>query len=211
MRWTSCLLFCGPLLGCTPGGPLTSTVHLTPADENSRVFNEAVEAIVQDPGALIVDPDDASLMSGDSDMLHHVYGPSADALLAAVKNAGVPDDHRFVAACDPKPASAERACELLYLDDSRDITVEEGARVKKQRDNTGGQVLVLELSTVDADAFETLTADYVGHRVAIAVDDRVLSAPIVKEAMPGGQLWLTPGANNPEHVDTLLAELTAKR
>jgi len=38
-----------------------------------------------------------------------------------------------------------------------------------------------------------------------------LGAAIVREAIPGGQLWLTPGAHNPEHVDTLLAELTRAR
>ncbi len=211
MRWTTGLLLAGLFFGCSGGQPVTSTVHVMPVDESSEVFNAAVEKIEAEHKPLIVDPEDGSLMAGDSDKLHHVFGPSAEALLSAVAGAEVPEDHHFAALCDPKPHDPQRACELLYLDDSHDLVVHKGATVKKQRDNTGGNVLVLQLSKEDGDAFEALTADYVGHRVAIVVDDRVLAAPIVREAIPGGQLWLTPGAHNPEHVDTLLAELIRAR
>lgn len=60
-------------------------------------------------------------------------------------------------------------------------------------DAYGLPVVEVVLSDADAARFEALTRAAIGKQVAIAVGDRVLSRPIVREAIPGGRLQISLG------------------
>lgn len=60
-------------------------------------------------------------------------------------------------------------------------------------DRHGFPVVEVVLSDADAARFEAMTRAAIGKQVAIAVGDRVMSRPIVREAIPGGRLQISLG------------------
>lgn len=79
-----------------------------------------------------------------------------------------------------------------------------------RKDEYGG--LQLFLSDQDAERFHTLTTEFDGRRIAIALGDRALSVPVVNEPIPGGEVMITPGGSDPgeraAEMQALFAELT---
>lgn len=58
-------------------------------------------------------------------------------------------------------------------------------------DQAGGRTVDLILKDPARQAFAAYTAAHVGDYVAIALDGRVLSAPLINEAIPGGQVQVS--------------------
>ncbi len=59
--------------------------------------------------------------------------------------------------------------------------------------NTGEPVVSLQFNKEGADLFEQITRDNVGKVVAIYLDGAVISAPVVREAISGGQAQISGG------------------
>jgi SecD/SecF fusion protein len=58
--------------------------------------------------------------------------------------------------------------------------------------------VLIDLDADGAKAFEQLTRKMIGKKIAIVVDDRVKSAPIVMSEIPGGRISITMGGNQLE-------------
>ncbi|HUH03717.1 MAG TPA: hypothetical protein VML75_17100 [Kofleriaceae bacterium] len=56
-------------------------------------------------------------------------------------------------------------------------------------------------------AFATLTAANIGHKLAMIRGERVLSAPIIQSAIPGGAVWITMGGSTPDEAQREAVEL----
>jgi hypothetical protein len=61
------------------------------------------------------------------------------------------------------------------------------------------------LADGDAHLFEQLTRDYLDRRVALVSGDEALMIPVVRDVIPGGTLWITPGDD--ETADQVLARI----
>jgi len=65
---------------------------------------------------------------------------------------------------------------------------------------------------LDADGrvrFADATTTHVGHKLAIVLDGRVVSAPIVQGAIPGGRIRVTMGGSDPDAQEREAADLVA--
>lgn len=60
-------------------------------------------------------------------------------------------------------------------------------------DDRGSPYVLVELSQEGGAVFEALTRRIVGRRLAIVVDGKVLSAPMVREPIPGGKISIQMG------------------
>ena len=58
-------------------------------------------------------------------------------------------------------------------------------------DQSGGRVVVFELSPAAADLFGAWTASHIGAGFAITLDDRVVSAPVIQSEIPGGTVEIS--------------------
>jgi preprotein translocase subunit SecD len=58
------------------------------------------------------------------------------------------------------------------------------ARVRP--DNTGGLYIAIDFNSRGGRLFERYTGDHVGERLAIILDDRIYSAPVIKQRISGG-------------------------
>lgn len=67
-------------------------------------------------------------------------------------------------------------------------------------------VVVLHFNSQGAKLFEQLTADNVGHQIAIVLDGSVISDPVVQEAIPGGSATIT-GKFTPQEARSLVENL----
>lgn len=67
-------------------------------------------------------------------------------------------------------------------------------------------VVVLHFNSQGAKIFEQLTADNVGHQIAIVLDGNVISDPVVQEAIPGGDATIT-GNFTPQEARALVENL----
>ena len=61
---------------------------------------------------------------------------------------------------------------------------------------TGGRIVNIGLLPEAAAEFETFTETNVGHSIAIVLDSRVLTAPVIQGAIPGGQIQISSGAKD---------------
>lgn len=73
---------------------------------------------------------------------------------------------------------------------------------------TGVPNVVLNFNTEGGDLFGKLTEKYVGQQIAIFLDGQVISAPVVQQAIYGGQAVIT-GDFDLEEAKTLARDLTA--
>lgn len=73
----------------------------------------------------------------------------------------------------------------------------EGEAVADTRVNKGGPesrpYVSVSLQPQAAKTFEALTGRLTGRRLAVILDGRVLMAPVVQQAISGGNLQITPG------------------
>ncbi len=85
---------------------------------------------------------------------------------------------------------------LLRRDVVLDGSSVKGARVEASPVDGSPQVSV-ELDREGAARFADATGAHRGHKLAIILDDRVMSAPVIMDRIPGGRFWLTLGAGDP--------------
>jgi hypothetical protein len=67
-------------------------------------------------------------------------------------------------------------------------------------DAMGEPALVLVLHPAGAQRFEAYTRDHVGEFLLIALDDVVVSAPLINEAIPGGIVQISAGGDDPDWI-----------
>lgn len=85
----------------------------------------------------------------------------------------------------------DRYATVLGGSDGLDRVQPTAARARD--DAYGFPVVEVVLSDADAARFEAMTRAAIGKQIAIAVGDRVMSRPVVREAIPGGRLHITLG------------------
>lgn len=86
----------------------------------------------------------------------------------------------------------------FYLHERAVLTGERIDSVAVEVDEkTNEPVLVIELDDEGAETFTEFTANHVGTRFAIMVDDEIESAPVIREKIPGGTVQLSMGALQP--------------
>lgn len=88
---------------------------------------------------------------------------------------------------------------LLRRDVVLDGSSVKGAKVEASPVDGSPQVSV-ELDARGAARFADATGAHRGHKLAIILDDRVMSAPVIMERIPGGRFWLTLGAGDPRRL-----------
>ncbi len=92
----------------------------------------------------------------------------------------------------------------FLLEPGARMAVDEVADARLVNDSfSGRKQLSLKFVAADKRSFFELTKRIKGRKMAVIVDDEVLSAPIVMESIPGGSVILTPG------VDQSLEAMTA--
>jgi protein-export membrane protein SecD len=118
----------------------------------------------------------------------YVSGPTREAVEAAAR--GLWPQGRVLV----EPEGAQWRSWLL-----EDQPVITGANIADAIDSidtqTSQPVVDLTLDDAGKAAFGKATGDNVGRRLAIIVDDRVMSAPVVQSAIPGGHARITLGAH----------------
>ena len=73
-----------------------------------------------------------------------------------------------------------------------------------------GRSITIELKTPAAEQFGTYTADHIGEYFAIAVDGKVVLAPVINSEIPGGHIQVeagTPGGFGVQEATNLVAVL----
>jgi hypothetical protein len=75
-----------------------------------------------------------------------------------------------------------------------------------QLETNGTRTIGIELTAEGGRRFESITASNIGRRIAIVAGGRVLSAPMIRSAVPGGELQITGNLSAAE-ADNLVTEL----
>lgn len=114
-----------------------------------------------------------------------------------------PDDRRVayerIASDDGRPAWR------TYLIDRR-VAVS-GTSIQHASAAASGESVTVELDRAGSEALAALTGAHVGDKLAYLLDDRVVMAPIIASAIPGGKLTLRLGGQDPARRKTEAEEL----
>ncbi len=130
---------------------------------------------------------------------YHATSPEQLAALASHTPAGA----RFTISCAESPGE-ERDCEAFFLRVPAPIGTRDVATAEAQIDEHSGTPQVAITFTPEGGRrFEELTASLVDRRLAIVLDGRVMSAPVVMERIGGGRAVISLGVGGFEE---LLAE-----
>lgn len=78
------------------------------------------------------------------------------------------------------------------------------AKIREPDAQESNRGITIFLADEDAPRFEQLTRDHLEHRVALVSGSEALMIPVVRDVIPGGELFITPGD---EPADELLARL----
>jgi preprotein translocase subunit SecD len=142
------------------------------------------EILVQLPG--IQDPERAKELIGKTAVLEFKLVDDTNNVQDAIKNGPPPGDEILY-------GTSERGGREPYLVESpvlmtgdvvTDARVRPGARLE-------GPYVAVELDNRGAQIFDAMTAENVGRRLAIILDNTVYSAPVIKERIPGGHVQIT--------------------
>ena len=142
------------------------------------------EILVQLPG--IQDPERAKELIGKTAVLEFKIVDDSKGVDEALKEGPPPGDEILY-------GSPERGGKQPYLVESpvlmtgdtvTDARVRPGSRLE-------GPYVSVDLDQRGARIFDTLTAENVGRRLAIVLDNTVYSAPVIKERIPGGKVSIT--------------------
>jgi preprotein translocase subunit SecD len=142
------------------------------------------EILVQLPG--IQDPERAKELIGKTAVLEFKIVDDGHSVEDAVKNGPPPGDTILYGA--PERGGREpylvESQTLMTGDVVTDARVRPGSRLE-------GPYVSVDLDQRGARIFDTLTAENVGRRLAIILDNTVYSAPVIKERIPGGKVSIT--------------------
>lgn len=94
---------------------------------------------------------------------------------------------------DPLNRGATTSTRAYWLETESQIEVTQIRSAAVVDDNFGQQSVQLTLGDRDREAFGQLTTAAVRHKIAIARNDEVISAPIVNEPITGGELRISMG------------------
>ena len=142
------------------------------------------EILVQLPG--IQDPERAKELIGKTAVLEFKLVDDSKNVQDAIKDGPPPGDEILY-------GTSERGGKEPYLVESpvlmtgdvvTDARVRPGARLE-------GPYVAVELDARGAEIFDAMTAENVGRRLAIVLDNTVYSAPVIKERIPGGHVQIT--------------------
>lgn len=116
-----------------------------------------------------------------------------------VETLDVPEDHQLLLGrTDVGPDAGEgvEAWRTYYLYQTAEVTGEDisDAFVGFDPQNQQKPMVMLQFNPEGADAFERLTGRNVKRRMAIVLDDRVESAPVINERIGGGRAQITLGS-----------------
>ena len=146
--------------------------------------------LVQLPG--IQDPERAKEIIGKTALLEFKLLDEAHSVEEAVKN-GPPPGTQILYGYAQKGEGALATEKVPYLLDARTLMTGEyiaDARVRPGS-NLGGPYVELILNSGGARLFERITAENVKRRLAIVLDNRVYSAPVIQERIGGGRASIT--------------------
>ena len=142
------------------------------------------EILVQLPG--IQDPQEAKNLIGKTAVLEFKLEDDKNSLGDALKNGPPPGDEILDGkpqAGGPQKYLVEKAV-LMQGDVVTDARVRPGSRFE-------GDYVSVELDSRGAQIFDALTADNVGRKLVIALDNTVYSDPVIRERIPGGHVQIT--------------------
>lgn len=142
------------------------------------------DILVQLPG--IQDPERAKELIGRTAVLEFKLIDDKNSLADALKNGPPPGDeilHGPIQAGGAEPYLVESPV-LMTGDSVTDARVRPGSSLE-------GPYVEVHLDSRGAETFASLTANNVGRRLAIILDNTVYSAPVIKEPIPGGDVQIT--------------------
>ena len=142
------------------------------------------EILVQLPG--IQDPERAKELIGKTAVLEFKLVDDSKNVQDAIKDGAPPGDEVLY-------GTAERGGRTPYLVETPVLMT--GDVVTEARVRPGGRLegpyVSVELDARGAGIFDAMTAENVGRRLAIVLDNTVYSAPVIKERIPGGHVQIT--------------------
>jgi preprotein translocase subunit SecD len=99
--------------------------------------------------------------------------------------------------------------EWMHVDEPI-LTIEQldGAEIAADQ-TTGDWMLTIHLNDKDSTTFEHWTADHTGQQLAVVIDDKVIVAPTIQEAIAGGDIQIT-GDFTRKDVEVLLDRITGR-
>lgn len=117
-----------------------------------------------------------------------------DALEQLIRTFTVPDDH-VLAVGDTGESGRTTRYTVFYLLDATDVTGDDidSAQVQFNDQEANRPVVGIQFKGPGATDFEELTGRNVGKKMAIVLDDRVMSAPVIQERIGGGRAQITLG------------------
>ncbi|MBI2988166.1 MAG: protein translocase subunit SecD [Deltaproteobacteria bacterium] len=148
------------------------------------------DILVQLPG--IQDPERAKEIIGKTALLEFKLLDETHSLEEAVKN-GPPPGTQILYGYGAKGEATLATERAPYLLDARTLMTGEyitDARVRPGS-NLEGPYVELILNSAGARLFERITAENVKRRLAIVLDNRVYSAPVIQERIGGGRASIT--------------------
>lgn len=102
--------------------------------------------------------------------------------------------------------------ELHWVDPSPIVTLGNFTRIYTDENLMGDREIRLDMDDVGKARWYVATALAVNKQVAIVVDDSIVSAPIVVDAIPNGRASWSPGrGSSPEEVEALAQRLLAEK
>jgi preprotein translocase subunit SecD len=161
------------------------------------------QILVQLPG--IRDPERAISLIGRTALLEFKVvdeeGNMEEALKGHIPEGDVLLYHRAV---DPQTGAVQRIPYLL-----RERTLMTGAYIRDARvainPQFGGAYVTLQFTDPGAILFEQITSSNVGKRLAIILDNNVISAPVIEEKIAGGRAQITGRFSMNEASDLAIA------
>jgi hypothetical protein len=147
---------------------------------------------------------------GDQHVASFLAAPSCEALTAYLDGLRTRAPERLPGAglrllLEPLPARPDSetpgSCRTYLVRDAALLDQRHVAASQLIIDDATARPLVhVTLTDEGRRLFAELTREATGHKVAIVVDQRVASAPVVMEPITGGQLTITPGGGDPRTV-----------
>jgi len=139
------------------------------------------EILIQLPG--IQDPERAKELIGKTAVLQFKLIDDSHDLQDAIKNGPPPGDDLLYSS-DRHAQYLVESPVLLSGDTVTDARVRPGGRLE-------GPYVAVELDPRGAEIFDTVTAENVGKKLAIILDNTVYSDPVIKERIPGGHVQIS--------------------
>lgn len=148
------------------------------------------DILVQLPG--IQDPERAKSLIGKTALLEFKLVDTRYDVEEALR-AGVPRGREILYGYEGRGGEGIRREKVPYLVESRTLMTGDAisdANVRRG-DQLEGVYVELVLNSLGSKTFERITGENVGRLLAIILDNRVYSAPVIQERIPGGRASIT--------------------